>query len=390
MTDRVLASGSVEGSSWDALVIGAGPAGTLAARGLALGGARVLLVEKASFPRWKVCGACLNGHAVEVLRIAGLESVVEDEGGIRLDTLEVRLRGRAARLLLPSSHVLSRARFDAALLHAAIDAGVSCVEDTEAHVEEVRDGRRNVRLTQQGSTSRASARVVFVAAGLGKSCMDRVEALGSRVASKSRVGVGCLLDSRTEDFPAGTIFMAVGRQGYVGLVRQEDGRLNIAAALDRSLLRSCGSPGAAVSEVLSEAGYPTIRCFENADWRGTPALTRRTDRLALERVFFLGDSAGYVEPFTGEGMAWALASGHAIAPIGLRAIEEWSPGLVREWSALHGRLVRRRQHVCRGVAAVLRRPALARLAFELLHQTPAAAGLVLGRLNATPTFSQLS
>jgi flavin-dependent dehydrogenase len=390
MTDRMLPFGSVEGTSWDAVVVGAGPAGTLAARGLALGGARVLLIEKASFPRWKVCGACLNGRALAVLRQAGLESLVECEGGIHLDTFELRMGGRSARLPLPSAVALSRARFDAALLRAALDSGVSCVMDTEAHVEEVRDGRRWVRLTHQGSTIRASGRVVLVAAGLGKSCMDRVEAPGSRVARGSRVGVGCLLEATTEDHLAGTISMAVGRQGYVGLVRQEDGRLNIAAALDRDLLRVRGTPGAAASAVLSEAGYPPLPRLENADWRGTPALTRRISRLALERVFFLGDCAGYVEPLTGEGMAWALASGHAIAPLALRAIMEWSPGLVREWSALHGRLVRRRQLVCRGMAAALRRPALARLAFELIHHTPAAAGLVLGRLNASPTFSHMS
>src|SRR5262249_17510298 len=54
--------------SWDVLVIGAGPAGALAARQLALAGARVLLVERKTFPRWKVCGACVNEQALSILR----------------------------------------------------------------------------------------------------------------------------------------------------------------------------------------------------------------------------------------------------------------------------------------------------------------------------------
>ena len=60
---------------WDALVIGAGPAGALAARQAALSGKRVLLVDSKSFPRPKVCGACLNGQALVVLQSVGLGSV---------------------------------------------------------------------------------------------------------------------------------------------------------------------------------------------------------------------------------------------------------------------------------------------------------------------------
>jgi len=50
--------------TWDAIVLGAGPAGALAARQLGASGARVLLVDRKAFPRWKVCGACLNGQAL--------------------------------------------------------------------------------------------------------------------------------------------------------------------------------------------------------------------------------------------------------------------------------------------------------------------------------------
>ena len=66
---------SVEAASsetWDAIVIGAGPAGALAAHQLAVSDARVLLVERKSFPRYKVCGACINHRAAKTLELAGL------------------------------------------------------------------------------------------------------------------------------------------------------------------------------------------------------------------------------------------------------------------------------------------------------------------------------
>jgi 2-polyprenyl-6-methoxyphenol hydroxylase-like FAD-dependent oxidoreductase len=176
--------------------------------------------------------------------------------------------------------------------------------------------------------------------------------------------------------------MAAGRHGYVGLVRVEDRSLNIAAAFSTGFLRTLGSPGRAASAILEEAGFPAIPGLESADWRGTPALTRRARPLGDERLFILGDAAGYVEPFTGEGMAWALVSGLAIAPTALRAIEGWTPGLLREWSAAHRRLVGRRQVVCRAAALALRQPWLIPAVFGTLGRWPGASGYVLRRLNA--------
>src|SRR5260370_26262195 len=57
---------------WDAVVVGAGPAGSLAARELARRGRAVLLVDRAAFPRAKVCGCFLNGNALATLRDGGL------------------------------------------------------------------------------------------------------------------------------------------------------------------------------------------------------------------------------------------------------------------------------------------------------------------------------
>ncbi len=75
---------------WDVVIIGAGPTGSLAARLLAQSGANVLLVDRLSFPRWKVCGCCLNGRAVSVLEQAGVLEDVRGAGAVSLTAFELR------------------------------------------------------------------------------------------------------------------------------------------------------------------------------------------------------------------------------------------------------------------------------------------------------------
>jgi flavin-dependent dehydrogenase len=123
-------------------------------------------------------------------------------------------------------------------------------------------------------------------------------------------------------------------------------------------------------------------------WRGTPALTRRPRRRAAERVFALGDAAGYVEPFTGEGMAWALSAAVALAPLVARAAERWESRYVRVWPRAFQCLVVRSQVACRAAAFVLRRPLLARVLVGILSRAPFLARPVLARLHA-PLIPQL-
>jgi flavin-dependent dehydrogenase len=390
MTTTTRTTGYGEVSRWDAIVIGAGPAGAMAARELAAGGVRVLLVERRAFPREKVCGGCLNGHALAALHSAGLAGVIERSGGVPLQTFRIGVSGRSARLDLPIGIAVSRGRFDAELVAAAVDAGARFLPRTEARVGAVDGATRLVHLGRGRDETTLRARVVLAATGLGASCLPPDAAPRTRVAGGSRVGTGCLLEDGPAEYGAGTIFMAVGRAGYAGLVRLRDGRLHIAGALRPTELRRPGGASAAAATLLAEAGFPPLPGLEAARWQGTAGLTRRTRPLADSRLFVLGDAAGYVEPFTGEGIAWALAAGRAIAPLALGAIERWEPRLGREWETLHGRVVRRRQTVCRAAAAVLRRPWLTRAAFEIIVRLPGSCGGVLHHLNAPPPFVEAS
>lgn len=111
------------------------------------------------------------------------------------------------------------------------------------------------------------------------------------------------------------LLMVVGRGGYVGGVRVEDGQYDLAAALDVDFLKASGTIANAVCDILCQSGITEIAELADADWKGTPLLTRRPNEIAGERWFAVGDAAGYVEPFTGEGIAWAMNGALELAPI---------------------------------------------------------------------------
>ncbi|HJN34675.1 MAG TPA: FAD-dependent oxidoreductase, partial [Prochlorococcus sp.] len=158
---------------WDVLVVGAGPAGGLAALDCARRGLRVLLVEKRAFPRWKVCGCCFNKQAQATLASLGQSDLIVDRGGVRLQTLRLGLNGRQTSLAIPDGFALSRERFDQALMNAVIEAGASVRCQMSAGVEEVQPGWRIVRLKDQrsGQQNHVRARVVLIAAGLAQRCL---------------------------------------------------------------------------------------------------------------------------------------------------------------------------------------------------------------------------
>lgn len=360
---------------WDAIVIGAGPAGSVAARQLAISGRRVLLLDKKRFPRRKVCGACLNHAAVALLQQIGLSDVLRDGDGPEIRRIELRAASRRLSLPLPVGRAISRSVLDQRLVESAIRAGVTFRDGVQATVgtcdaDVRRVEARSVSANGSATTSHLTAKVVLAADGLGHPSLCDLAEIRDRPTQSSRLGAGCEVTDFPAEYASGVIHMAVGRGGYVGLVRVENGALNIAAAFDARLVREAGGPARAAAAVLDQAGFPMIPAMAEAEWLGTPALTRSTTPVATERLFVLGDAAGYVEPFTGEGMGWALASAVALAPIAHAACEVWQPALAEAWSREQARIVRTRQRTCRMLAALLKSPTGVRLAMFLLPKMP--------------------
>jgi flavin-dependent dehydrogenase len=365
--------------TWDVVVVGAGPAGALAAHEVARRGVPVLLVDRAEFPRSKVCGCCINGRALAVLQAAGLGELLTTCGAVPLTTVILAAGGQSARLPL-TGMVLSREAFDAAVVHAAIRAGAGFLPGTHALLRA--SGKLQcLHLQQAGRTAEIHARVILAADGLGGGFLLRASET-SLPAPGSRIGAGVVMESGPDFYRRGVVYMACGREGYVGVVQLEDGRLDVAAALDLAAVRRAGSPGTVVATILAQTGWPALEGVADAPWRGTAALTRHMHRPGIEGVFALGDAAGFVEPFTGEGISWALASGLAVTPLALRAVGGWHPSLLHEWETVHRRIVRDRQRACRTAAFILRRPRLVAGIVHLLCWLPCLSAPVLRALNS--------
>jgi len=369
---------------WDVIVIGAGPAGALAAHQLARRQLRVLLVDKRTFPRWKICGSCLNGVALRALETAGLGHLLDALGAVPLERIRLALQGRELELALPAGRSLSRGRLDLALCEAAIAAGAVLRSPWEATVAGSHPAGREVLLRCGADVQLTSARVVLVASGLGSPALGAELPIETRISPRARIGAGCELDAGVRGYGRGTIHMAIGRHGYVGLVRNEAGALNLAAAFDRPHLIAAGGPAASAAAVLAEAGFAPLPEAAAATWRATPALTRRSTPPAADRVLLLGDAAGYVEPFTGEGMGWALVGALAVVPLVLQGQQEWNTALEREWARRHGRLIGTRQRFCHGLAFALRRPGLSRALLVAAGRWPALTTPLLQHLDGAP------
>lgn len=367
---------------WDVVVIGAGPAGAMAARAVARRSASVLLVDQSPFPRWKVCGCCFNGAALDMLEAVGLGELPARCGAQPLRAMRLSAGHRQATIALPRSVVLSRETFDAALVDAAVREGAQFAPMTRATLGPLEPDARHVTLARGNDRVDVRARVVLVATGLHAQILNVEPAFTGSVERHSRVGLGAVLDDAPAWYRAGVIFMAWGPRGYVGLVRLEDGRLDVAAACDPVFVRARHGPVGAVRHLLEAAGWPVPTTLAHAAWRGTPGLTRRSLTVGTTRLFLIGDAAGYVEPFTGEGIAWALASGMAVVPFALQAARRWEPSLAMQWTTRYHRLIGKRQRMCRIVTGALRQVRVTQVAVRLLARVPILASPIVRLLNA--------
>ena len=377
---------------WDVVVIGAGVAGSVAAREAARAGYRVLLVDKRHFPRRKVCGACLNDVALNVLSQVGLSDEVEVLNGPLLNRFTLHCGSRSITVPLPGGRAISREELDVALIRAAIAMRVEFLPDVVARVGQINTESRIIRLQQGGQETCLNAKSIVIASGLDGLGLHNSDEWTTRVALSSRVGAGCLIDDASDDYCAGTIWMAVGAGGYAGLVRVEGGRMNIAGAFDRDYLRRHGSPALATQSLLEKARFSIPQQLLTADWQGTVPLTRTTTPVASRRVFLIGDAAGYVEPFTGEGMAWGLLTAQQVTCFVGQAVSarEWSPAIADGWKAEYRRLMQSRQRFCRIWARLLRSPSMVSLTLSALASWPWLARRIIERVNSHSELERLA
>lgn len=395
--------------TYDAVVIGAGPSGSAIASLLAEEKYRVLLLDKAEFPRAKVCGCCLSNRAIHLLDDLNRTNVLNKLQAPVVKGFLLSAGQKQLHLPLVNGRVLSRAALDSSLVFEALNAGAhfadgicaqvleSCASSISIKLEThkpMSPATEQASLRQPGRLAQPQQRIIrsrlaIVADGLGGNSLS-AEEWPTTVSPDSRVGLATILRTDNSFYEEGVIYMAYGRPGYVGAVLLEDGTLNIAAALRRDFIRETGGPAAAAESILKSGGFFVPPNLTESSWKGTPALTRRRKRVAAARVFVLGDAASYVEPFTGEGIAWAFASALAITPLAKRAIEKWEDSLIEEWTGTYRSKVCRQQDATKVISWLLRHPHLAANAMRFFKMVPAIAEPLVSLVTSSPRTERLS
>jgi flavin-dependent dehydrogenase len=400
--DSTLTVEEAAAKTWDVAVIGAGPTGALAARQLSLLGLRTLLVDRSSFPREKVCGGCISGLGRRLLESVGLAELLGSSHAAPLGRFDLAAGARRVSFNLPAGAAVSRLSFDAALVRHAVQAGGAFVSGTTTLVRGLAAGCRLRRIVLQQDDRRlvAQSRMVIVADGLGRTSLKQHRAFAPRVAATSRIGLGATLPGTAAEIDSGSVLMSVAHDGYVGLVRVPGDAINLAAAVDPNRVREHG-PAETVRQIFIQAGVKPPTGLEAVDWRGTGLLTRHSRRTAASRLLVLGDAAGYVEPFTGEGMTWGMLSAVLAAPL----VADWlgrdaaqsvdclaadclpadrlggrreCRRLAHDWSAVVRSQIAPRQRDCRMLAGLLRNPAAVRAAMALIAAAPAIVRPLIG------------
>ncbi len=285
------------------MVVGAGPAGCAAAIVLARGGMRVVVADRSTFPRDKVCGDGLLPDALDALAELGLHlgELAHDVRGIAF-----RTPGGREGVVSVNAAVLPRRRLDAALVAAARDAGAEVLEG--ASVASVRDGGRDVTLTGRGERRlRAGATVVATGAGAAGLRACGLPLSGRRPAAALR-GYARLADGDEGllriDFGAGI------PGGYRWSFPVGAGIWNVGCGVFRP--RGAVSLRQEAERLLGELGGGA---WESTP-RGAPLRTHfPRGPVARQRMLLAGDAAGLTRPLSGEGIGPALVSGALAARV---------------------------------------------------------------------------
>ena len=292
---------------FDLLVIGGGPAGSAAAITAARRGLRVLQLDAGSFPRHKVCGEFISAEAITLLR-----SLLSPSDAQALDAMapisEVHLHvdGKTARLPLSRPAMsLARAQLDTLLWKSAQGHGATCEE--KCRVQAVANDNSEFRISADHREFRARAVV---------NCSGRwselsLPLLASQLKRDRWIGIKGHFYEASATTSCDLYFFSGGYCGVLPVRSSTENVVNAAAMIRSDVARNFDELSA-----LDPALRPRMQRWQPVFSPITTApLVFRQPQTSHNSVLLAGDAAGFIDPFTGDGISLAIHSGIEAASV---------------------------------------------------------------------------
>ena len=357
--------------SHDVIIVGAAPAGSLAALVLARAGHRVALLDRATFPRAKVCGNCINPAAWDIWEKLGLTESYAALPHHEITGFDIHVEGRLLyqHPFYPPQRgprAVPRDLLDDWLRREAQAAGAEFFPETTVTNIDPKSG------SVETARGKFSGRLVFGADGRN-SLVARQSGLMPpprrchRVAWQTSIPAPPGLDDHAH--------MHVFEEGYFGYCRTSPTHAVISMVLDS---RRTQDP-----LLLVRRYFPH---FEEQEWLRMNPITRAPARTGSGRVWLLGDAARVVEPFTGEGIIFALTTGVLAAEAALTGLALASSDLaaaLATYARAHRQLYRRRAWVNTLLRWLLTTPSRPVRLLRNVDRLPGIVSFLSHRVHAT-------
>jgi menaquinone-9 beta-reductase len=342
--------------TYDALIIGAGPAGATAALLLARAGWSVAIIERAVFPRRKVCGEFISATSLPLLHDVGVAHSFLERAGPEVRRVGLFAQDTAAVAAMPEApgsrekwgRALGREHLDLLLLEAASQAGARVWQPWSVTELQRRSDGFACQITTKGHRRELLARIVIAANGSWERSPWAVPEIG---ASKPSDLFAFKAHFQSCDLPADLMPLLVFPGGYGGMVHSDGGRATLSCCIRRDELQRCRrqrpgwSAGDAVLEHIRGSCLGVREALQHARleaaWLSAGPIRPGIRRRFADGIFLVGNAAGEAHPIVAEGISMAMQSawllhrqlvihqsdvmaGRAVAEIGKEYAAEWA------------------------------------------------------------------
>jgi len=309
---------------FDVIIAGAGPAGSSAAIHLARNDRRVLLVEQKKFPRAKLCGEFISPECRRHFENLGVANAMTNSDPTSI-TETVFYSSGGHHVTIPSSWFggppalgLSRAVMDDVLLRRARECGVEVIEGATI-TEPILDNEivRGVKLKINGDEQHHTAPITIDATGRARILTRKLHA--GEPKSKPKL-IAFKVHLRNTRVAPGACEIYFYRDGYGGLSSVEGDISNLCFIISaEQVKRYHSNPDLVMREMVMKnrrAAYTLAHAQTESEW-----LSASWERFGRQQpspakgLLAIGDSAAFIDPFTGSGMLLAFESGELVADV---------------------------------------------------------------------------